>query len=335
MRRATRLSIVAGTWSTLWVALPPLAYAGLDARATAQLALTLDLFTRKIGLHGSAFIALAALVTGVAVFTSSLLLLALAGKFDPARRTMAALSWVKGTLPCGLLWAAATCAAMVLTHVLPLDGALAVLGTALCMAIYALAPFLCLRGDIVAMQQPPIAWLPQWPGMAAVALGLLVVASDVLLDLASDAYPTSGMASNWFAAAVLGWLGWFVGLLLRMLTLAAWRSRLRWRALRPFLQTLQMKRSLLWLAAADLRLLWLLLAWVVVPTICIALHAIFVIPEIEAGLVSISSTTSHAYAAIGSVSNWVGTWWWIGAMLLFWPLLAWTARIAHLAQEPP
>lgn len=342
MRNAMALSLAAGAWAAAWVPLPLLAYLGVDRRAVAELTLMLEWAAGKAGLSSAGLVGAAMLLAFAAFSAASLLLLRLVARLDPARSTMDALRWVRRTLWCWLAWI--VLAGLATASMLALEPALRALdsvGWALSLlplvGVFALLPLLILRGDIVARERPPALWAPRLPRLRVALLGMAWGASAILLDLLSMSLPSwLGVGAGWLLVLACELAVWLLGLWIAALVIGAWlRSTGGCRTAARSRLPMPKRTTLFALAAADLRLTWLLL-FALPPAMLLALHAIFVIPQVEATLQAVGSAgQATSLRVIASAARWVGEWVWVGALACAWPLLAWSARIVETTQAGP
>ncbi len=333
MRRAFFLSLIAGAWAALWVVLPLLVYVGVDPRAMSGMRELLDRAAAEAGLGSLALVGAAACLAFGSMLIASMLLLSLIVRLDAGRRALQALRWIAGTLPCGALWMAAVLASGLLTwNIVGTDGnPWFWVATAF---VYGTVPFLCLRGDIVSTVRPPTVWMPRWPGSVSILLALLWFTVRIGFDVAVAIGMTiSSTGLRWPAVIAAELIGWVLGLMCAAVAITAWLRRASWRNRTALPSRRSLTRIVIALAAADLRVLWCVVVLMVPPTFSVALHSIFIVPEVSDNLARLGLAPDARLQALRQLAQWSSEWWWLVALPFSWPALAWSARIVHLTAQ--
>lgn len=284
---------------------------------------------RYLGLPAAGFWPIAFIAVFLAVFFISCLLLWFIRLLDPKAMTLNALQWTIRTASCAVAWftGMAACAGIALS----VEGWLQAGSWLLFATGLFLMPFLCLRSDIVASERPPWIWGPRWPGGFAVVLLLISALASALFTVPAAMASEIETTSTRILIVILIELGgWVTGLVLTALAMGAWLSHLSWRdssrAWRGYIRY----RYLAPLAAADLSIAWLFIAVMLAPALSIALHMIYVAPEVEGHLRALKQPVPGILRGLWATARWVGEWWWLVLMVpLAWFSLAWSARIVH------
>lgn len=324
--KAGPVSFAAGCWAAGWIVLPFSAYLQVDTAATADAMLLPQAAAARVGLSPGELLGLLAGLAFLAVCGLSLMLIGTVRLLDPARVTLAALGWAMRTWRCSAAWVLLLAVAVAAAVVVDSPWAFAP-----SIAVYALLPFLCLRGDIVAMAHPPALWAPRWPGVYPLALGGAWFALSFADDLLAPSLPDAGR--HWANAVLIvayEGLAWAAGLALIAASTGAWLRRTRDDPDAPR-QRLLLPRVLVALVAFELRVAWMLVVLLLVPALSLAVHAIFVFPEIASNLQQLDQPSPPLLAFLEWFAGVSGDSWWLVALLSMWPLLAWQARVVHLA----
>lgn len=336
-------SLLVGGWAALWTVLPFALYGPLRGTAAGDWALEAATtpalaMNRMLGLDWDNVWVGPFVLVWAATTTISGLLLWLIAKLDVERFSAQALRWVLRTLPCMsfllVVFACSIGLAALLGQLSEAAGWLALLLPASCLG---LVPYICLRGDVIASERPPLLWTPRWPGITASLLTVLALvlsaAFTVIDELILSAAQAVGAAWLWFFAAVAGWIA---GLYIAGFALGHWLENAPWHRRLEILRRYCGRDAVLAMAACDLRLLWLEMFIAGPPVLAAAFDLMFVAPTSQQALATHHQTIPTHLSLWWICAHWFVSWWWVCLLLpLLWIGLAARARTLWLSTRVP